>query len=80
MILKVHSPERATYRQYLLARILLSGLGAIILFVGGLNIYFAASPGGLPFLGDWFDHGAGVACDVCRLSSEAGSANPKSCA
>lgn len=49
MILKAHSPERATYRQYLLARILLSGLGAIILFVGGLNIYFAASPGGLPF-------------------------------
>lgn len=49
MIFKVHSPERATYRQYLLARVLLSGLGAVILFVGVLNIYFAAGSGGLPF-------------------------------
>jgi len=49
MILKVHSPKRATYRQYLLSRVLLSGLGVIILLVGVLNIYFAASPGGLPF-------------------------------
>lgn len=49
MIFKVHSPNRASYRQDLFSRILLSGLGAVILLVGLLNIYFAAGPGDLPF-------------------------------
>lgn len=49
MNFKVHSPRRARYQQHALARFMLSGLGAIFLSAGALNIYFAASPGGLPF-------------------------------
>ncbi|WP_046005565.1 hypothetical protein [Pseudoalteromonas rubra] len=49
MIFKKHTPHLATYQKSAIVSFLLKPLGAIILFVGLLNIYFAAGEKSLPF-------------------------------